>query len=372
MEFTVTKSALEPVLTRLLNAVDRSKKSLSILENFFIKADGQSLHFTATNLDVTLYEEFNHGQLAVAEQGTMCIPARKFYDIVKLLRDGPIKVTLAENGWAHIIAKGSKFKIPSPPSQSFPELPSPAGVSWLDAPASDIKAMIAATQFATSSEEDPSFSLCCIKVEMNSNGLRLVATNRSRLAMAEMQLDALLPDDLDVLLPERGATELSRIVSGAETIGVALHENALFFRAGTTILASRLTAGSFPSYELLLNAVAGRTSKVILKVDELSAAIKRAMLAAEEKVFTIAMRITKTEVYLTAASAGEGSAEEILPCDYNGEELSININGKLMTEFLDHVEGQVTLEVASGSGQPLLCSCGDERRSFKYIFMPIW
>lgn len=372
MEFTVTKSALEPVLARLLSVVDR-KKSLTILENFLIKTDGQTLHFTATNLDVTLYEEFKHGQLVVAEQGTMCVPARKFYDIVKLLRDGPIKVTLADNGWAHIIAKGSKFKVPSSPAANFPELPSPAGVvAWLDAPAVDIKAMIAATQFATAAGEDPSFSLCCIKVEMNASGLRLIATNRSRLAVAEMQLDALLPDDLDVLLPERGATELSRVVSGAETIGVALLENALFFRAGSTVLASRLTAGYFPSYQLLLDAVAGRTSKAAIKVDDLSSAIKRAMLASEEKTYTIAMRLTKTELYLTAASAGEGSAEEMLTCEYSGEELSLNVNGKLMTEFLDQVEGQVSLEVAAGSGQPLLCSCGDERRSFRYIFMPIW
>src|SRR4051812_9039672 len=210
MEFTITKSAFEPVLSRLLSVIER-KTSLSILENLRIEAEGQTLRLTATCLEVTLYEEFTHKELSVSEAGVMMVPARKLYDIIKLLKDGPVKLALAANDWAIIIAKGSKFKVPSPPADRFPQLPQANGAMWLDVPASDIKALVAATQFAAATSEDPRFAMRGIKVEMNSGGLRMVATDQARLAVAQVNLDALLPDDLDVLLPDRAASELSKL-----------------------------------------------------------------------------------------------------------------------------------------------------------------
>src|SRR5450759_798901 len=86
MEITVTKAELLKELTATQGVVER-KTTIPILSNFLFEAAGDRLSITATDLDLSLRTSC---LAKVQKEGSCTIPARKLYDSVNLLPDGPL------------------------------------------------------------------------------------------------------------------------------------------------------------------------------------------------------------------------------------------------------------------------------------------
>src|SRR6266480_850563 len=95
MEITVSKAELLKELTATQGVVER-KTTIPILSNFLFEAAAGELTITATDLDLSLRTSC---PAAVRKEGACTIPARKFYDYVKLLGDGDVSIKLLENHW---------------------------------------------------------------------------------------------------------------------------------------------------------------------------------------------------------------------------------------------------------------------------------
>ena len=86
MEITVNRAALVKELTACQGVVER-KTTIPILSNFLFEATDETLHITATDLDLSLRTSC---PAKVKKEGSCTIPARKLYDYVKLLPDADI------------------------------------------------------------------------------------------------------------------------------------------------------------------------------------------------------------------------------------------------------------------------------------------
>src|SRR3979411_2919426 len=88
MEITVSKFELLRELTATQGVVER-KTTIPILSNFLFEAADGKLSITATDLDLSLRTSC---PAKVKKEGSCTIPARKFYDYVKLLPNGEISI----------------------------------------------------------------------------------------------------------------------------------------------------------------------------------------------------------------------------------------------------------------------------------------
>src|SRR5437879_6603856 len=148
MEITVSKFDLLKELTATQGVVER-KTTIPILSNFLFEAADGKLSITATDLDLSLRTSC---PAKVKKEGSCTIPARKFYDYVKLLPDGDISIKLMENHWVQIRSGRSNTKMVGMARANFPAVPSFPAESALQLPAQVLRQLIAKTIFSISNE----------------------------------------------------------------------------------------------------------------------------------------------------------------------------------------------------------------------------
>ena len=108
MEIVVNRAALLAELT-LAQGITPTKAVSPILMNILIEANDDSLSIIATNLDQSVKTSV---PAKVKTPGIVTLPARKFFDYVKLLQAEEIKITALDNGWVQIRSGRSNTKMP--------------------------------------------------------------------------------------------------------------------------------------------------------------------------------------------------------------------------------------------------------------------
>jgi len=108
MRFTLTKSILTAGLQSVLQVVP-TKSTLPILMNILIEALENKLKFSATDLDVSVTTTID---CKVAKRGSVAIPGRILFDIIKELPESDVTVEATNNRVEIRIPNGS-YKIAS-------------------------------------------------------------------------------------------------------------------------------------------------------------------------------------------------------------------------------------------------------------------
>ena len=119
MEFTVRRSDLLQELTLIQGVVER-KNTIPILANVLVHAEGGELAIAATDLEIGL-KSVCPSKTTVP--GTITLPAKRLYEIVRALPDKEIKVKRGEANWVTVTCGSSRFRIAGLPQEDFPVLP---------------------------------------------------------------------------------------------------------------------------------------------------------------------------------------------------------------------------------------------------------
>ena len=118
MEFVVRKNDLLRELQLFQGIVER-KNTIPILANVLMEAKADEIRFLATDLEVGLRSKC---KATVTKQGSLTLPAKKFYEIVKSLPDTDIRVS-EEKGSVKIAADRFESRMQTLPREDFPTLP---------------------------------------------------------------------------------------------------------------------------------------------------------------------------------------------------------------------------------------------------------
>src|SRR2546430_642035 len=239
MQFVIARNTLQKELTFVQGIVER-KNTIPVLANILIESAGEdSIRISGTDLDVTIRCDADAQE--IAEQGAMCVQARKLFDIARLLPDAPVSFKKEENEWVTVECDRSKFRLPGIAKDTFPELPGFKSTP-VKLPASLLKSLIDRTIFAITQEEGR-YTLSGAKFELDGQGITMVTTDGHRLAFAstkEIGNDA-QNAALDVLIPRKTLAELTKLTSDFDgDISLGADENHVYFQVGSRLLISRL------------------------------------------------------------------------------------------------------------------------------------
>ena len=348
MKFTVERESLLRPLQLTTGVVER-RQTLPVLSNLLIEATGDSISITGTDLEVEVV--VTASGIKVEREGTATIPARKLADIWRSLPD-QASVSIATDENKTIVRSGkSRFTLASLPAEDFPRVEAQSGDVSVVCQHNDFRRLLEKTSFAMA-QQDVRYFLNGLMLEITGDHMRTVATDGHRLAMCTVGGGVDGIEKIQSIVPRKGVLELQRLVSeGNDDITLSMGRNHLRVTRGSYTLTTKLVDGKFPPYESVIPKVTGQV--MIGDRDTLKQAFHRAAILSNE-----------------ANNPDQEEAEEIVPVEYQGEDLEIGFNVGYLQDVLNVLDTEVVkLSVADANSSALIE--GDNSEDTTYVVMPM-
>ena len=366
MELVVRKNDLLRELQLFQGIVER-KNTIPILANVLLDAKDGEVKFLATDLEVALRSKC---EATVTKAGSLTLPAKKLYEIVKSLPDTDIRIAEDKTG-VKVAADRFDSRIQTLPKDDFPTLPDGGANPTASLAGSALKEMVAKTQFAITGE-DTRYFLNGAQFVLRGDSMSLVATDGHRLALVTVKRDGDAgAAEVKAILPKKTLGELGRLLSeGDAEVSYERGENHLFFEVAGRKLISRMIDGQFPAYERVIPK--GNDKHIEFERERLTNAVKRVALLSNERSRAVKFQIDKGKVDVTSSSPELGEAHETLPVDYDGTSMQICFNAQYVLDFLSVVSTDVVaLELKDEVSQAVMTPVGAEGYDYTYVIMPM-
>ena len=372
MELVVRKTDLLRELQLFQGIVER-KNTIPILANVLLEAGSNGeIKMLATDLEVGLRSKC---QATVSKPGSLTLPAKKLYEIVKALPETDVRIE-EDKGGVKVAADRFDSRMQTLPREDFPTLPEPTGNISATLQRDVLRQMVSKTQFAITGE-DTRYFLNGALFLLRPDAMGLVSTDGHRLAHINVAREAAKgkakgsEEEVRVILPRKTLLELGRLLAEGE--GDILYErgeNHLFFTLGDRLLISRMIDGQFPAFERV--SPKNNDKHVEFDRDRLTAAVKRVALLSNERSRAVKVQIDKGKVEIASSSPEFGEAKEVLMVDYAAAPVTICFNAQYVLDFLGVVETDtVSLDFKDEMSQAVLKPVGAEGYEYTYVIMPM-
>jgi DNA polymerase III subunit beta len=290
-------------------------------------ADGA---LTVTGFD---FEVANRIEVPVTDKasGRVLVSGKLLAEIARALPPRDVRVAVDSNRLS-VRCGASRFALPLMQVEDYPavpELPPRTGTVAADVFAS------AVAQVTTAASKDETLPMLTgVRMQLESERLVLAATDRYRLAervlpwqpAREMVSRALV-------IPARTLAEAAKTLGSASEVRLAMGGDSGFvgLDAGGRQTMTRLMDGEFPKFESLWPTESGTLAE--LETGGLIEALRRVSLVAQ-RFAPVRLVFSDSQVGLSAQAEDESSAEEELPAQITGPDLTIGFNASYLLDGL--------------------------------------
>jgi DNA polymerase-3 subunit beta len=376
MRFRCERDVLAESLSTAQRAVTNRNAALPVLAGVRLELSGDTLRVTGTDLD--LFAQVGV-QVVGAADGVAVVPARLAADIVRSLEPGLVNVESGDDE-LKISSGRATFSVRTYVAADFPKVPAPAERS-VSLPAAVLGDALRQVVRAASGDEGVPI-ITGVLLAGQANGLRLVATDKYRLAVRDLPGVQVLSEGQNVLVPARALAELQRLLPTGEGAQVTLRlgdHDATFeldpsgeHGGRQARLTTRLIPGSFPDYRQLL--ISDYRNRLIVGKEPLLEALKRVKLLVRDTITSVRIHLQPETITLTVATADVGMATEDVDAKYEGEDLVVAFNPAYLIDGLEAIPGdEVLLQAQDKTKQVTLTKNEPAAPSpeFLYLLMPV-
>ena len=371
MELVVRKTDLLRELQLFQGIVER-KNTIPILANVLIEAAGDEVRLLATDLEVGLRSKC---AASVSKGGSLTLPAKKLYEIVKALPETDVRIEEDKNG-VKVAADRFDSRMQTLPREDFPTLPEASGAYSATLARDVVRQMVSKTQFAITGEDTRYFLNGALFI-LRPDSMSLVSTDGHRLALISVPRDKAKTkgktgdEEVRVILPRKTLLELGRLLAeGDGDINYERGENHLFFDIGGRLLISRMIDGQFPAFERVIPK--SNDKRVEFDRDRLTSAVKRVALLSNERSRAVKFLIDNGKVEITSSSPEFGEAKEVLMVDYTAAPVTICFNAQYVLDFLSVADtDSVGLEFKDEMSQAVMKPINADGYDYTYVIMPM-
>ncbi|MCD8102791.1 MAG: DNA polymerase III subunit beta [Alistipes sp.] len=347
MKFIVSSSALLSVL-QTTGKVVSSKNTLPILDYFLLELKDGALKVTASDLETTLVG--NLTVESVEKEGIIAAPVKLMLDLLKEFSEQPLTIEANEETWEITVSwKSGSLNIPGTSGLSYPSLPELGEEKkGITLEVDTLLGGINRTIFATADDElRPVMNGVFINIEPKET--IFVATDAHKLVkfVAEGVEGA---EAASFILPKKPVNLLKNVlVREDEPIKLEFDAKNVVFHLKNNTLICRQIEGNYPNYNAVIPTA--NPNKVIVDRVELLNAIKRVAVCSNQSTNLIKFEIGGNVVNLTAQDLDFSvSANESLPCSYEGDQITIGFKSTFLVEILSNLETpSVVIELADST-----------------------
>jgi DNA polymerase-3 subunit beta len=351
MKFRVERDALADGVAWVARSLP-ARPSIPVLGGALLEADNDAQVLTISGYD---YEVSTRVEVdsVVNESSRVLVSGRLLADITKSLPPHPVDVVV-DGARVTITCGSARFSLPTMPVEDYPKLPEMPQLAGSVRP--DVFAEAVGQVAIAAGKDDTLPMLTGIRLEIDGAKLTMAATDRFRLAVRELEWE---PGDTGmntaVLVPARTLAEAAKTLAGRDSVQIALadRDGMLGLSGNGRRSTTRLLDAEFPKYRQLLPAE--HTSAAVIELAPLVAAIKRVSLVAD-RAAQIRMEFTEGSLRLTAGGDDEGSAEENMAAELDGEPLTIAFNPGYLLDGLNSMHTDRVQLAFTTPNRPALAS----------------
>lgn len=364
MKVSVEKDELQKKLSDIQNIVEK-KNTMPILNHFLLTAEKGGAYITATDLETAFKEPI---KLGIAEEGRMCIPARKLFEIVREM-DGEVNLESADTQWVKVKSGKSNFRLASLSADDFPVWPGLETTEEMEIESSLLLEMIDKSIYAAG-ESDTRYVLNGLLFHVKPGGvLIVVGTDGHRLALSEKAIASKSKEDKKMIVSRKSVAELRRFLSNeAKPVRVAVGKNHILFKIDDIQFLTRLIEGTYPNYEQVIPAA----NEKILTVDRnlLTRSLRRVSIMSRERSNAVKVDIDSNNMVISASNPDLGEANDEISASYSGDAMTMAFNARYILDALNVMSSEkVILKLNEPLSPAMITEDGGE--DYKCVVMPM-
>lgn len=354
------------------------RTTLPILSGVLIQATETGLILSSFDYEVSAQTEI---AADVEETGTVLVSGRLLAEIANRLPNAPVRFSTEES--RIVVSSGSaSFTLLSMPVEEYPSIPQISSESGL-VPAEEFAAAVAQVAVAAS-RDDVTPVITGVQLEVSENSLGLVATDRYRVAVREINWDGgsnASTETITALVPARTLQEVGKTFGNAGTISVSItnkdDRELIAFTANKKTVTSLLIKGNFPPVRRLFPDTI--ENYAVMNTADLIEATRRVGLVLEREA---ALRYSFTPDGLTLEAIGseQAQASETIDAVLTGDEIVVSLKPQFLLDGLGAVHSEFVrisftrTENPNKPGPVLITSQSSKEQpgadSYKYLLQP--
>lgn len=311
------------------------KTAMPILENYLFNLEGDNLTISAYDGIIAVQTKIKvNGE----RNGKTLIPSKILMEVIRALPSN-IEITFEVDSDAlNVVLKteNGEYKLTCPNLSEYPAIP-----EFLDAKKIHIDhdllfRLINKTLFAVSKDELRPV-LTGILLHILKDEIRAVSTDGHRLVKI-VNRNYKFEEEHEIVLPSKSLNvvlkymdEKFQYISVSETDAIFVFEKSL--------ISTKLIDEKYPNYESVIPTESKYT--MVVNKNDLLSSVKRASLFTTNPNNLIKFTIESNSVTLYAEDPDTGkSANEKIPCEFNGEKFDIGFNADYVAEILNHIDSE--------------------------------
>ena len=347
MRFTLSSSALSSRLS-ILSKVINSKNALPILDCFLFEVVNNTLTITASDSEnvmktsMPLDDSDGEGKFAVNN--------RTILDAVKELPEQPLTIDVDTQSYViKVIYQNGLYNFTGQNAEEYPMAQTmPEGAFTLTLASNVLSDNISRSVFATATEE----------LRPVLNGIYFGIKTETPTSF---------------ILPKKPANLLKGVLAKDDSeVIMRFDDRNAEITFGDTVLLCRLIEGRYPNY----NSVIPQDNPNQLTIDRkvLIGALRRVLPFASESSQLVRLHLEAGKLEISSEDIDfSTSAKEEIPCDYNGNIMSIGFKGTSLSDILNNLaSNEVELQLADPSRPCLIVpSEQPENEDILMLIMPM-
>ncbi|GAA3079428.1 DNA polymerase-3 subunit beta [Kribbella aluminosa] len=377
MKFRVERDVLAESVAWAARSLP-SRPSVPILAGLLVEAEDGQITLSGfdyeTSVRVTVPAQ-------VADPGKCLISGRLVADISKSLPNQPVDIAV-DGAKVQVTCGSSRFTLQTLPTEEYPALPTlPAASGTVKA---DVFAQAVSQVVTAAGREDTLPVLTGVRVEIEGSTISLLATDRYRLAIRELEWNPESPDaSAAALVPARVLSETAKAMTGSDvTVSLAAPgtgDGIVGFEGqvsgGNRRATTRLLDGEFPKVRGIIPNDASIATRVRIDTASLVEAVKRVALVAERNA-PVRLTFEEDSVTLDAGSGDEAQASESLEARVVGDPVTVGFNPTYLLDGLGAIGTPVAHLAFTQATKPAELTGvrdfdGEPISEFRYVLMPV-
>ncbi|XOD67131.1 MAG: DNA polymerase III subunit beta [Flavobacteriales bacterium Tduv] len=342
MKFIVSSSELLKQL-QALSGVINTKKTLPILDNFLLDFKEKQLIITVSDLETTMMVQMT---VESDQTGRIALPARLMTDVLKTFPEQPLTFSIQEGeNILKIVSQQGDYVLAVQNAEEFPKAPTLDNPSTVTLTTDILLDAIDKTLFATGNDE-LRLVMTGVFFELTPEGATFVGTDAHKL-VKYVRNDIKAEQAARFILPKKPLTLLKNI--SFETKGditIEYNETNIRISFDNKILVCRLLDGIYPNYKAVIPKE--NNKKLIINRTIFLNSIKRLALFSNKTTHQVRLQLSGSELKIMAEDIDfANKAQELLICDYEGDEITIGFNSRFLIEMLSHLNAEdIILEMS--------------------------
>jgi DNA polymerase-3 subunit beta len=313
------------------------RTTLPILSGVLITTTDSGISLSSFDYEVSAQTEISAD---VEEPGTVLVSGRLLAEIASKLPNAPVTFATEDNRIV-VTCGTASFTLLSMPVEEYPTLPQISGESGV-VPADDFSEAVAQVGVAAS-RDDVTPVITGVQLEIAQNRLSLVATDRYRVAVREIDWDGTIgqSEPSTALVPARTLQEIGKTFGHNGTITVTLvakdDRELIAFTAEKKTVTSLLIKGNFPPVKRLFPESVDNYA--VINTADLIEATRRVSLVLEREA---ALRFTFNADGLTLEAIGseQAQASESVDALLTGDDTVVSLKPQFLLDGLGAVHSE--------------------------------